>query len=343
LVIPDLERPLPAAPPHLAALSAAYRLGALHEVRFLPDGRMNRNWHIDSERGRFALKLLTDRDPAVVRRNLGLLDRLAAEGIPVAPAVATTTGDLVCEIEGNAYYLCEWIDGTHPRAAMNLAQAEHMGAVIASIHNALAEPGLGLPAPQPVPDTVNDPKSALAEAGRFLKLANESPVQGAFDRAVAPVLRERLDLIAAGAHLRPDPAATTGPSGWTHGDCQDFNLIWAGDRVGAVIDWDRIRVGSYAMELARAAAWQFCTPETRIDLVKVAAFLTGYRTVRPIDPLVLANAARHRWWKMLSHCWQLGFHYDRNDPTCDDLFFNDHRLLTWWSANLEAVEAAFGA
>jgi Ser/Thr protein kinase RdoA (MazF antagonist) len=328
---PDLQ------PADLAALASAYRLGELHEVRFLPNGRMNRNWFIDSDRGRFALKFLTDRDPAVVRRNLGLLDRLAAEGIPVAPAVATTGGDLICEIEGSAYYLCEWIDGTHPGPKMNLAQAGHMGAVIARIHEALAAPGLGLPAPQPVSATVNDPEDALAETARFLKLADER------SDAFAPVLRERLDLIAAGAHLRPDPAATTGPSGWTHGDCQDFNLIWAGDRIGAVIDWDRIRVGSYAMELVRAAAWQFCTPEARIDLAKVAAFLTGYRTVRPIDPTVLANAARHRWWRMLSHCWQLGFHYDREDPTCDDLFFNDHRLLTWWSANLEAVESAFGA
>ncbi|GAA2162105.1 phosphotransferase [Glycomyces lechevalierae] len=261
---------------------------------------MNRNWFVDAERGRFALKRLTDRDPAVVRRNLGLLDHLAAEGIPVAPAVATIAGDLICEIEGSAYYLCEWIDGTHPGAEMNLFQAGNMGAVIARIHNALSIPSLSLPAPQPVQ-------------------------------------------VTASAHLRPDPAATTGPSGWTHGDCQDFNLIWTGDRVGAVIDWDRIRVGPYAMELVRAAVWQFCGPGAQIDLANVAAFLTGYREVRPIDPTVLANAARHRWWRMLTHCWQLGFHYDRNDPTCDDLFFNDHRLLTWWSANLDTVEAAFGA
>jgi Ser/Thr protein kinase RdoA (MazF antagonist) len=341
LVIPDLEPPLPAVPAHLGALSAAYRLGELREVRFLPNGRMNRNWFIDAERGRFALKLLTDRDPTVARRNLGLLDRLAAEGVPVAPAVATVAGDLISEIEGSAYYLCEWIDGTHPGAEMNLAQSEHMGAVIARIHNAFSASGHGLPAPQPVQTTANDPEQALAETTRFLKLADEG--SDAFDRTVAPVLRERLDLIAASAHLRPAPTATTGPSGWTHGDCQDFNLIWAGDRVGAVIDWDRIRVGPYAMELVRAAAWQFCGPDAQIDLTKVAAFLTGYREVRPIDPTVLANAARHRWWRMLTHCWQLGFHYDRNDPTCDDLFFNDHRLLTWWSANLDTVEAAFGA
>ncbi|MFG3339912.1 phosphotransferase [Glycomyces sp. NPDC048151] len=330
-------------PADLDAIAAAYPLGAVREIRYLPDGRMNRNWFLDCDQGRFALKHLTDRDPAAVARNLGLLKRLAAEGVPVAPVLATSAGELVYETAGNAYYLCAWIDGTHPGADMSLAQARHMGETIARIHTALAAPDLGLPAPQPVPTAAVDPEAALAETGRFLELAANSPVQDDFDRAAVPLLHDRRALIAAHAHLRPGPADSTGPEGWTHGDCQDFNLIWSADRVEAVIDWDRIRVGSYALELVRAAAWQFCTPDARIDLDKVAAFLTGYRAVRPIDPADLANAARHRWWRMLAHCWHLDLHYNRPSTTCDHLFFEDHRLITWWSANLEAVEAAFGA
>ena len=46
---------------------------------------------------------------------------------------------------------------------------------------------------------------------------------------------------------------------------------------------------------------------------------------------------------MLSHCWHLDFHYDRGDDSCDGLFFSDDRLMSWWTANLEDVEAAFGA
>ncbi|MDN3239739.1 phosphotransferase [Glycomyces tritici] len=337
----DRQPPSDAPPADLEALAAAYRLGGLSEVRPLPDGRMNRNWFLDAERGRFALKHLTDRDPAAVRRNLGLLDRVAAAGVPIARPLATDAGDLVHETGGNAYYLCAWVDGTHPGAEMSLAQAEHMGAVIARIHEVLAEPALGLPAPQPLPVNVPDPESALAETERFLKLANENAAPDPFDRAAAAVLRDRLELIAAHARRRPAAGSTTGPSGWTHGDCQNFNLIWSGERIRAVIDWDRVRVGSYAEELARAAAYQFCTADARIDLPKIAAFLTGYRSVRPIDPDDLAAAARLRWWKILAHCWQLDFHYGRDDPGCDDLFFRDHRLIAWWTANLEAVEAAF--
>ncbi|MEV3939117.1 phosphotransferase [Glycomyces sp. NPDC049804] len=334
--------PDPRLPVDLDALTDAYRLGEIHAIRYLPDGRMNRNWKVAADRGRFALKHLTDRDPGTVRRNLELLRHLAAKGIPLAAPIATAGGDLVCETGGNHYYLCEWIEGEHVGAEMSLAQAEHMGTVIARVHRALADPGLGLPALQPGSAPVNDPDAALAETGRFLKAA-ERPDQDGFDRAAAPVLRRRLDLIAASAPLRPEPGVVPGPHGWTHGDCQDWNLIWSGDRVRAVIDWDRIRFGAYAEELVRAATWQFNEPDGRIDLAKVAAFLAGYRSVQPIDGAALAEAARRRWWKMLSHCWHLDFHYDRGDGSCDDLFFSDDLLMSWWTANLDAVEAAFGA
>lgn len=335
------SRPLSKAPPaDLEALAAAYRLGGLREVRHLPDGRMNRNWFVEADRGRFALKHLTDRDPAVVRRNLGLLDRVAEAGVPIARPLATSTGELVHETEGNAYYLCTWVDGTHPGAEMTFAQAEHMGAVIARIHEALADSALGLPVPQPVAAGVPDPGAAIAETERFLGLAIAG--RDPFDRAAVPVLRDRIELIAAHAGLRPETGSTTGPGGWTHGDCQNFNLVWSGDRIKAVIDWNRVRVGSFAEELVRAAAYQFCTPDARIDLPKIGAFLTGYRSVRSIDTGDLVAAARLRWWKILAHCWQLDFHYGRGDSGCDDLFFRDHRLITWWTRNLEAVEAAFG-
>lgn len=335
-------QPDPRLPADLEALTGTYRLGDLHAIRYLPDGRMNRNWKLDTDRGRFALKHLTDRDPADVRRKLGLLERLAAKGIPVAAPVATADGDLICETGGNAYYLCEWIEGEHVGAEMSRAQAAHMGAVIARVHRALAHPGLGLPPVQAIPATVNDPDAAIAETGRFLKAA-ERLDQDDFDRAAAPVLHRRLELIAANAPLRPEPGIVPGPHGWMHGDCHHWNLIWTGDRIRAVIDWDRIRSGPCAEELVRAATWQFNRPDGSIDLAKVAAFLAGYRSVQAIDGAALADAARRRWWKMLSHCWHLDFHYDRADRSCDDLFFSDDRLMGWWTANLDEVEAAFAA
>ncbi|GAB3656258.1 protein kinase family protein [Glycomyces tarimensis] len=338
---PEAELPHSAAPADLDALTGLYQLGDIHEIRYLPDGRMNRNWRIDCTRGHFALKHLTDQDTVLVRRNLGLLDRIAAAGVPIAGPVAATTGELLPEVGGRHYYLCEWVDGSHLGPEMTLAQAAHMGAVIGHVHRALADPALGLPVPQPRTADVTHPDAALAETERFLQLAAGRPETDDFDRAAVPVLRRRLGLITAHAHLRPETSVVAGPQGWTHGDCQDWNLIWTDGRIGAVIDWDRVRVRPYAEELVRAATWQFYGPDGRIDLTRVAALLSGYRSVCRIDREALADAARRRWWKMLSHCWHLDFHYDRGDRSCDDLFFSDERMVTWWTANREAVEATF--
>ncbi len=323
----------------LTAVSETFRLGAVRACRYLADGRMNRNWRLDCDRGRFALKELVDADPATARRNLGLLDHLAEAGVPVPRAVPTAEGDTLAEIDGHAYYATSWVTGEHLTGAdMTSAQAEHMGEVIGRIHRALADTRAGLPEARRPLAPVTGPTAARAECERFLSLIAAGTEPSAFDVAASRALHRRLELIERHAHRRPEDERPLGPYGWIHGDCQDWNLIWTGRDIGAVIDWDRVRARPYGEEVVRAATWQFGLPDGRIDLGKVAALIAGYRTQMPIGGAALADAARRHWWKLLSHCWHLVFHYDRDDDSCDDLFFTEGRMVAWWSDHLEEVE-----
>ncbi|MFD5191279.1 hypothetical protein ACFWMU_24565 [Streptomyces sp. NPDC058357] len=76
------------------------------------------------------------------------------------------------------------------------------------------------------------------------------------------------------------------------------------------------------------------------DLDRVSAFVSGYRSVVPLEPAALLDAARRLWWKRLTDFWQLEFHYDR-DCSCDDLFIADEALLHWWTERLAEVERSF--
>nr|BFF22889.1 hypothetical protein GCM10025732_08540 [Glycomyces mayteni] len=116
----------------------------------------------------------------------------------------------------------------------------------------------------------------------------------------------------------------------------------AGERIAAVLDWDRVRVSAYAEEIVRAATYQCALDDGRIDLGGVAAIVAGYRSVRPIGADALIDAARRRWWKLLTSVWHLKYHYYRGDRASDGLFFSDERMLRWWTANLAEVEAVFG-
>jgi homoserine kinase type II len=325
----------------LDPIARAYRLGTVTACRYLPDGLLNRNWRLDTDAGPFALKELDALDPDSARRSLALMASVAADGVPVAAAVPAADGTTVAEIGGHGYYLTPWIDGTHLLGPdMDADTSFHMGAVIGRIHTALARPGL---LPETGPSTEGPPTVATAHdrIGDYLDQIAARAEPDAFDRAAEPLLRSRLDLIAAHEHLRPSEDPPAGPAGWTHGDCQNWNLLWRGDRIAAVLDWDRVRPNPYGEEIVRAAAYQFALPDGRIDLDNVAALVAGYRTVADIGPDALADAARRRWWRLLTSVWHLKYHYYLDRTASDHVFFSDERLLRWWTANLDAVEAAF--
>ena len=77
------------------------------------------------------------------------------------------------------------------------------------------------------------------------------------ERSPRPVLWQRKLLLEKYGHLRPQSDVPTGPFGWTHGDFQHLNVIWSGEDVAAVIDWDRIRVRMWGEEVARSATLLF--------------------------------------------------------------------------------------
>lgn len=77
------------------------------------------------------------------------------------------------------------------------------------------------------------------------------------------------------------------------------------------------------------------------DLERVATFVAGYQSVMSLESAHLADTARRLWWKRMTDFWQLEFHYDRNDDSCDELYIADEALLHWWTERLDVVERTF--
>lgn len=161
---------------------------------------------------------------------------------------------------------------------------------------------------------------------------------GPYDQAVVDLLDQRIALIDKHAPDRPADDRPQGPYSWTHGDLQYRNIIWIGEAIGAVIDWARIRVRPFAEEIARTAAIQFATGDG-LDLDRVAAFITGNRSIVSIAPADLADGFHRLWWKRISDFWHLVYHYDRNDHGCDDLFVSGEAFLRWWTSHRGEVTA----
>lgn len=331
----------------LKVLSESYGLGEVLEQRFLPNGLMNGNWRLDTAEGSFALKRIMDVPLPLARRNLSVLTALADDGLPVGRALVSPSGDSVVEIDGRGYCLLPWMEGSHlPGSALSFDQAADLGVLLGQIHRSLNGERLGrcLPAAtEQLTSVVTPPAAALAEADRFLALIAGSESRMAFDDEAAVALGERKALLEKYGDDRPADEPVVGPVGWTHGDVQHRNVLWRDGKIAGVIDWDRIRVRPFGEEVARTATVQFGGEDGFLDLERTSAFVAGYRSVVPIPAPALADAVERLWWKRMSDYWQLDFHYDRGDASCDHLFLPAERFLAWWTERRDDVQQAFAA
>jgi len=303
--MPDpLEPFVPAGDLH--AIAAAFQLGTIDEVSYLPTGLMNRNWRLATDRGVWALKHITDVPLATARHNLRTVIALHANDVPACPPRLTTEDDPVLQIDERGYCLLPWINGTHPTGPdLSLDQAHELGATLGRIHDTLkrcAPTGLPTTVTRPTARTIH-PDTALAEANRYQAAARASNSER-FDEQVIELLDHRKILIDKHSSERPTNDDPHGPFGWTHGDLQYRNVIWQDGRIAAVIDWDRIRVRPYAEEVARTATIQFSDADG-LDLRRIAAFVTGYRTIVPLSEHDLADGVHRLWWKRMSDFWLL--------------------------------------
>ncbi|MEV6940781.1 phosphotransferase [Streptomyces sp. NPDC051172] len=330
----------------LAELADAFGVGEVREPHYLADGLMNVNWKVDTPAGTFALKRVTDVPLDRLSRNLGVLAALFHDGFPVSPPVTTTAGSLVAEVGGGVWCLFPWAAGVHVRGIdLSPTQAAGLGAHLGRLHMSLGRvcsQGLLPGVPDAVSADVTPPDRAVEKSHRLSEAVAAKGVGSAFDEAASAALDHRRALITKHAELRPQHASPEGAHGWTHGDFQYRNLLWDGEELAAVLDWDRVGVRPYAEEVVRTAQVQFGVGGV-FDLDRVSAFVGGYRSVMPLEAIALLDGARRLWWKRMTDFWQLEFHYNRGNFSCDELFTADEALLHWWTDRLDQVEDAFAA
>lgn len=328
----------------LSAIARTFRLGQVADVTYLTAGLMNRNWRIETDSGIFALKQIIDVPIPVARRNLNVLPGLVENGVPACTPARTVSGDSVAEVDSRGYCLFPWLEGSQPQGReLSADQAADLGAVLGRIHQNLNR-GDEVDLPEKPPTLrarVTESASAMAEADRFLAHISRMGSSEPFDLVVMEFLERRKILLDKYAEWRPKGDVPLGQFGWTHGDFQHLNVIWRGGRVVGVIDWDRIRVRPFCEEVARSATLLFGGENGNLDLGRVSAFVAGYRTVVSLGEENLADAVDRLWWKRMCDYWQLEFHYDRGDHSCDHLFLSASRLLDWWIDHLDEVRDAF--
>ncbi|MFD8560559.1 phosphotransferase enzyme family protein [Streptosporangium canum] len=326
----------------LATVCESFGFGAPTGITAITEGLMNRNWRVDIGAVSVAVKEVLDvsADQALFQHRATAV--LAAAGLPVPAPLSTAAGQTLLHLGEAVFSAVAWVDGEHlPGTQWSLAQCRQVGELLGRIHAGLA---------QALPEGVGAiqhrvPEEAKAKAGidRYQALIGARPHLDDFDRFARTQLDARRELLESVGHLRPDDSADLEPAGYVHGDFHALNLLWQGGQVAAVLDWDRMgRRRAYAYELARSVTLIFSDATTGVvDVQRAAAFVAAYRAVVPVGDEQVVAAVRRLWWERVCDLWQLNWHYERHDTSCDHLFISASAMLEWWSTHLELMEQAF--
>ena len=249
----------------LTAFLARYDVGDLVSAKGIAEGVENSNYLVDTTQGRFILTLYEKRVAAGdLPYFIDLLDHLAAQGLPVPPAIRDRDGGAIQELAGRPACLIQFLPGvsvTNPA----IAQAYAAGAAMARMHVALRDCPLDRPNSmghdswRPLLERCGDSIDTI-QPGLFAR------VSGALD--------------AVEAHW-PETLATSS----IHADLFPDNVLMLGDRVTGLIDFYFACTDIRAYDLAiMHSAWSFDGNGDALDPAIGKALVKGYESTLPLTP-----------------------------------------------------------
>lgn len=256
----------------LAAAVRAFGLAAPDRVRPEPKGGVNTNYHLWAGGERFFLRVNEGKADADVRFEAEVLRFLEGARFSVPHLVPAADGGPFVAVAGRQAMLFAYAAGEEvAREAVTPQHCRRLGEQLARLHElASAFPG---ERPNPYgPERVEAWLAALRP-------------DGGGDPEIAAALPLLDDELARAVAL---PGA---PRGLVHGDLFVDNVLWVGDRVSAILDWEMACTDPFAYDLGVAlSAWCY---GDRYDPARAAALLAGYRSRRKTEPETLE--ALHPW------------------------------------------------
>jgi len=206
-----------------------------------------------------------DRTEAAARYALPFTVWAAARGYPTPEPRRMRSGDwLHRAARPAAVFPC--VEGVHPPAVTNPV-ARAMGDALARLHNI----GRDFDETLPVVDRLQLIRKGMDEANRHRAWRSWSAVAQRFLHT---------------SEERWQTAASNLPSGPIHHDFHTDNLLFMGDAVACVLDFDEVQRAPFVIDIARA--FHYIAAESsglRLPLTTATAFLHGYDAARPLQQM----------------------------------------------------------
>jgi len=247
----------------LEALVERYGLGTLVSAKGIAEGVENSNYLLRTTEGTYILTLYEKRvDPKDLPFFLGLMDHLAAKGLPCPKVLHDRDGKALQTLAGRPAALISFLDGIWPKKIKTFHCGE-VGKALAGLHLAGQ-------------DFTMTRKNSLSLDGWDMLVTSCRDHADSVEPGLKSLIEDEL------AHLQSVWPKDL-PIGVCHADLFQDNVFFLGEKLSGIIDFYFACTDLMAYDLAICLnAWCF-ERDRSFNVTKARLLLNGYAGVRPIS------------------------------------------------------------
>lgn len=252
----------------LTEFAAQFGLGEVLSCKGIAEGVENSNFQLVTEKGSYILTLYEKRvNPDDLPFFLGLIDHLAAGGVPCPQPIRTVDGEILKELSGKPAAVVTFLSGLWPRR-IHTYHTKEVGRALAEMHVAGADFELT--------------RANALDVSSWRALLGQCEGRG--DEVIAGITAE------LSADLDDLEANWPGclPRGVIHGDLFPDNVFFRGEGLSGLIDFYFACNEVLAYDIGVCLnAWCF-EADGSFNVTKAKKMLRGYTKVRALSDAELA-------------------------------------------------------
>lgn len=258
------------SPQELTAWLKGYSIGALVEHKGILSGIENTNFYVTTTQGRYVLTLFEKLKPGELPFYLNLMAHLSSHGLPCPKPIANLRNEFLGELNGKPAAIATCLDGA-PIVSPNADNCARVGEVLAALHLSGQSYSGHL-------DNLRGPKWWTATAPELLPFLDGAD-QNMLMSEVKFQAQHRFDSL---------------PRGVVHADLFRDNVLFAGTKIGGVIDFYFACIDVLLYDVAITVNDWCMQEDCTLDPLRTRALLDAYRTARDFT-----EAERAAWSTML--------------------------------------------
>jgi len=247
----------------LDELADDYNFGRINKVSGGGEDSANANFVIEAARGHFLLRLDGVKSESEVRREIDLLAFLRKHSFPCPHPLQDRAGRFYRDYEGKCASVFRYHDGrVLAPTRMRSSQLETVGRTLGELHLI----GKGYK------KGIDNRFSFERVADLYLGVRNRLPN---YFRKITRTLEDEIDYLTQYLEGKL-------PKGIIHGDLFSTNLLFRGDRLTTVLDFEAACRGKFIFDIATAVN-ALCFVDGNYSIERFRYLLQGYESIRTLS------------------------------------------------------------